>query len=203
MTAAAILAGGRGLRLGGRDKAALPLGTARLIDRQIALLRPLVDEVFAVVARRAGAGAAPLGVPVVADVVDAGALGALYTAVVRSPAERTLVVACDLPFLTAAFLRHLLEAAAGMDAAVPRTADGWQPLCACYTPACAAVIGRRIDAGALKVVDVLPELRLREIGPDEVRRFDPDGWLLFNVNTPDDYARAQHRVASTDAPVRS
>jgi molybdopterin-guanine dinucleotide biosynthesis protein A len=201
MTAAAILAGGRGRRLGGRDKASLPLGATRLIDRQVALLRPLVDELFAVVAR--SAPPADLGVPIVTDLVDAGALGALYTALVRSPAERTLVVACDLPFLTAAFLRHLLEAAVGVDAAVPRTADGWQPLCACYTPAGAAVIGRRIEAGALKVVDVLPELRLREIGPQEIRRFDPDGWLLFNVNTPDDYARAQRRAAPAGAPAQS
>ena len=45
-------------------------------------------------------------------------------------------------------------------------------------------------AGALKVIDVLSELRVREIGPAEIASFDPDGVLFFNINTPDDYERA-------------
>ena len=38
--------------------------------------------------------------------------------------------------------------------------------------------------------DALAELTVREIGEDELARFDPDGRLLLNINTPDDYARA-------------
>ena len=36
-------------------------------------------------------------------------------------------------------------------------------------------------------------LTVRHIGPDELEPYDDAGRLLLNVNTPDDYARAQAR----------
>lgn len=215
MAAAAILAGGRATRLGGRDKASLPFGDVRLIDRQLTALAGLADHLIVVV------GAAPaeadavdraaaldrlrdLGVPIVADEVAAGAMGGLYTAIRATPATRTLVVACDLPFLRRPFLRHVIDAAdSAVDAAVPRGVDGWQPLCACYARAAADVLERRIARGALKLADALADMRVREIGPAEIARFDPDGLLLFNVNTPHDYARALDRLATPGGRERS
>ena len=83
--------------------------------------------------------------------------------------------------------RHL---GADTDAAVPRDARGPHPLCASYHARLAARSETRIDAGALRVIDALADLEVRDIGPDELAPFDPDGRLLLNVNTPDDYARA-------------
>jgi molybdopterin-guanine dinucleotide biosynthesis protein A len=57
-------------------------------------------------------------VPVVADgMAGAGVLGGLYTALVEAPTEQVLVIACDMPFLTAPFLSHLasLGAESGRD----------------------------------------------------------------------------------------
>jgi hypothetical protein len=48
-----------------------------------------------------------------------------------------------------------------------------------------------IDAGALRIADALSDLQVRDIGPDEVAPFDPDGRLPTNVNTPDDDERAR------------
>jgi hypothetical protein len=48
-----------------------------------------------------------------------------------------------------------------------------------------------IDAGALRIADALNDLLVRDIGPDEVAPFDPDGRLLTDVNTPDDDERAR------------
>jgi len=191
MVAAAILAGGRATRLGGRDKAALPLGDLRLIERQLDALRAVTTDVFIVTNQPERYAA--LGLPAHTDQrPGAGALGGIYTAIVASPAPQTLVVACDLPFLSAAFLRHLAARGRDADLAIPRSAGGYEPLCASYARACAGPIGRLIDAGRLKAAGVVTAgVRVIEIGPDECAAFDPDGTLFLNVNTPDDYARAR------------
>lgn len=190
---AAILAGGQSRRLGGVDKALLALDGQRIIDRQIAVLRTVTDRVAIV----AGDGERYRSVdaPVWHDLAPgAGPLGGIYTALVHALTPQVLVVACDLPFLQAAFLRFLVDCAQGADAAVPRTADGYQPLCASYARWCADRIPPRIDAHRLDVVGLLDELRVREIGPDEIAPYDPDGTLFFNVNTPEDYARSLQLV---------
>jgi molybdopterin-guanine dinucleotide biosynthesis protein A len=132
------------------------------------------------------------GVPVVADrVAGAGALGGLYSALVVAPTEQVLVIACDMPFLTAPFLSRLAALGADTEAAVPRDARGPHPLCASYQRRVAARLRSRIDAGALRIIDALADLEVRDMGPDEVAPFDEGGRLLLNVNTPDDYRRAQ------------
>ena len=189
MATAAILAGGRARRFGGRPKALLPIGGLRIIDRLLAALRPVVGEV--VIIAREDAPYRALGVPIRHDVLPGtGPLGGIYTALAATTAPRTLVVAADMPFLNARFLAHLLDAGRDVDIAIPRTHDGYQPLCASYAAACAAVIRRRLDENRLAVHGVLADARVREIGPAEMARIDPTGMLCFNVNTPADYARA-------------
>lgn len=187
MTAAAILAGGRATRFGGRDKSALTIGTTQFLDRQIAALKQTADDVLIVTNQPDRY--ASRGVRVVVDAIHGGgALGGIYTALVASAAPQVLVVACDLPFLTPAFLAHLARAGRDADIAIPRTEAGYEPLCASYARTCLAPIKARLDQGQLKVADLVEAgLRVRELGPAELARFDPDAALFFNVNTPDDY----------------
>lgn len=186
---AAILAGGRATRYGGADKASLAVGGARIIDRQLAALSGVADDVRLVssdLARYAG-----LGVPVVADAIDAaGPLGGIYTALVHASHAHTIVLACDLPFVTAELFERLVDAAEGVDAVVPRSAHGLEPLCAVYARAVADRLRQRIDGGTLAVMAALDDLRVRELGPEELGALDRDGRLFVNVNTPHDYARA-------------
>lgn len=194
---AAILVGGRAQRLGGLDKSRLEVGGRTILDHQLDALGAVVDRVVLI----GGADAPPPrpGVETVADVrPGCGSLGGIYTAL-RVAAGPVLVIACDMPFLTTAFLMFLRDALSGADAAIPRTADGSHPLCAAYALSCLAPVERRIDAGRLKVIDALAGLRVREIGPLEIEPFDPDGLLLMNLNTPDDLSRAVARVGRSGA----
>jgi molybdopterin-guanine dinucleotide biosynthesis protein A len=109
------------------------------------------------------------------------------------------VLACDMPFVTAPFLARVVEAGQEADIAIPRGHDGYQPLCANYSQACTNPLRRRIERGALTVVGLLADVRVRELGPDEIAPFDPDGLLLLNVNTADDLARAER--AARERPV--
>jgi molybdopterin-guanine dinucleotide biosynthesis protein A len=184
--AAAILAGGRARRLGGINKAALEIDGRTIAERQFAVLDAIAAPVFVV---GGDPGRWPESTRVVADAVpDAGALGGIYTAILESPCDRVLVVGCDMPFLSPRFLRMLAEVR-DADVVMPRSARGYEPLCAIYGKACAAGFRNRIDRGELHAA-VRPEgVRVTEIGPDVLATYDPDGLLLANINTPHDYAR--------------
>ena len=163
MSTAAILAGGRARRLGGRDKSQLVVDGRTILDRQLQVLHQVADRV--VIVANEPARFAGLGVPVFGDLVpDAGALGGIYTALVLAN-EPVLVVACDMPYLTAPFLTRVMGAAHDVDIVVPRAADGYHPLCACYTQACAEPIRQRVDRGELKVLDLFDDVHVRTIDP--------------------------------------
>lgn len=197
MCTAAILAGGEGRRLGGALKPLLPLGSQRIIDHQLHALRAVMELV--VIVTPAPDPFDGLGAPVWVDArPGSGPLGGIMTVLERAPTEETLIVAGDLPFVTSAFIHHLATRPAGGDVTIPRTAAGYQPLCARYHRACLPAVRRQLDHGRLAVVDLLSRVTVHELGPVDVARFDPDGTLFLNINTPEDYARAQ-RLAATDS----
>jgi molybdenum cofactor guanylyltransferase len=197
LTTGAVLVGGHARRLGGLDKSRLDIGGRSTLDRVLDAMATVVNRV--VIVSSASLSIVRPGLETVHDVLpDRGSLGGLYTAVSVADGP-VLVVACDMPFVTAPFLAYLLGAVEGADVAIPRTEDGYHPLCACYTPACAAPMRRRLDAGHLKVVAALHGLRIHEIGPDELRVFDPDHVLLMNLNTPEDVSRAAARARASGA----
>jgi len=194
---AAILTGGRASRLAGADKSRLLVGGRTILERQLAVLHEIVPTVLLITSGREDANrildeaGGPAGVEIVADALpDHGPLGGIYTALLRSEAPITIVVACDMPFLSAAFLQHLVATVGDVEVALPRSADGYHPLCAAYAATVLPVVQKRVARGQLAVVDLLREVRVAEIGPEAMARFDPRRMMLSNVNTPQDYERA-------------
>ena len=207
--AAAILAGGRGTRLGGADKGALAIGGRTILDRQLDVLSALVDRIAVVGGPPPTAGRAAR-LPHVPDRhAGLGPLAGLQAALHHyagasdadpdSPAvEVLLIVACDLPFLSPPFLGLLLDRAltdaAEVDVVVPRTEDRLHPLCAAYNRRVRAAVDARVASRALAMQALFDDLRVAVVGPDVVAAFDPGGVLLWNVNTPDEYERACARA---------
>jgi molybdopterin-guanine dinucleotide biosynthesis protein A len=180
--AAAILAGGRARRMDGINKGTLVVGRSTIIDRQLETLGTVAAEIFVV--GPDNVNWTSRGLRVVPDEIpEAGPLGGIYTAIVRSPCERTLVVACDMPFLSSALLRQL-AAIRDADLVIPRHARGYEPLCAIYSRACASDIRDRLARGLNEASRLPTGLRVREIDVDNERFF-------VNVNTPHDYERAK------------
>jgi molybdopterin-guanine dinucleotide biosynthesis protein A len=186
--AAAIVAGGRARRFGGRDKSRLLVDGRAIIVRQVEVLQRVAASVM-VIADEAGQFG-DLGLPVHADVVPgAGALGGIYTALAGARADRVLVVACDMPFLDAGVLARLADLARDADGAWVRTARGVEPLLACYQRRAAPAIRRQIDEGRLRAADVAQVLTMAALEEAELRRFGSPDRLLLNVNSADDYSR--------------
>src|SRR5215204_553972 len=118
MVSAAILAGGRATRFGGRDKSALVVGGRSILDRQVEELAQVADDVMLVVGEEAPSPRSDLRL--VRDRVSGyGPLGGLDAALAAARHDALLVVACDMPFITARLLGHLLALTAEADAIVP------------------------------------------------------------------------------------
>ena len=175
-TAGFVLTGGRSTRMG-RDKALLPIDGSSLVERTARLVRAAAGSATLIGMPERYAS---LGLPVVADLIPgAGPIGGLYTALEITRADWNLIVACDMPALTEAFLRRMLDAARASAAAclVPETATGLHPLCAVYHRRTRPAVASAIHHKRFKMHDLLKTL-------DALAWPVADASLLENVNTP-------------------
>jgi molybdopterin-guanine dinucleotide biosynthesis protein A len=187
-----VLAGGASSRMG-RNKALLNFGG-----------EPLVVRAASVVAAT-GIGVTVVGPPelyepfalraIPDDEPGLGPLGGIATALGHSDRPWNLILAVDLPNVTAEWLAALLDRAFGSaaDAILPRSERGLEPLCSVYHRRCLAPIRSALGRGVRKITDGLagpPACRIEEIAPEEWNRFAPGGRLLENINTPREYERA-------------
>jgi molybdopterin-guanine dinucleotide biosynthesis protein A len=189
MHSAAILAGGRALRFDGRDKGALLVEGRSIRDRQLEMLSSVADDVLIVGARSAAGIPPDAALRIVPDVVpDSGPLGGVHAALTHAARDAVLVLACDMPYVTAPFARQLLSLAGDADVVVPQTERGYHPLCGVYTRRCVPAIERRLAARELAMRLLFDEVRVRVVSADEIEAFGDRHRLLANVNTPDEYA---------------
>jgi molybdopterin-guanine dinucleotide biosynthesis protein A len=194
-----VLAGGLATRYDGRAKGLERVGGRRILDRVAAALADAADELLLVANDPAAAEWLP-GVRVAADVRPrAGSLGGIHAALVHAGGP-ALVVAWDMPFVTAPLLRALRELGDDADAVVPESDSkrGLEPLCAFYGPACVPAIERRLDAGDRRVIAFYDDVRLRRLDAAAVARFGDPALLFLNVNSPAELALAEAHASTTD-----
>jgi molybdopterin-guanine dinucleotide biosynthesis protein A len=144
-----ILAGSESGRMG-RDKSLLELGGVALLQRTARLIEPLVARIAILgpVDRYAS-----FSLRTIPDVeAGAGPLGAIATALRHSVGEWNLIVACDLPYLTADWLDFLIRRALASKAHVllPHTEGGPEPLSRCTARAPARRLPQHSMAASAK-----------------------------------------------------
>ena len=195
MISAAILAGGKATRYGGADKGALLVEGRSIRERQLAELAALTSDVLIVGGSPARLDRSSAGRWVADREPGLGPLGGLHTALLEASGDPVIVLACDMPYVSAPLLAHLSTLARDADAVVPRTDRGYHPLCAVYTRACLDPVARRLATGRLKVAGLFDDVQVRVVAVDELRAFGEVSRLLTNVNSPDDHEElvAQHR----------
>jgi molybdopterin-guanine dinucleotide biosynthesis protein A len=138
------------------------------------------------------------------DIPGAGALGGILTAIRRSGAARTLVVACDMPLLNPSLLSYMTSHPGPYDALVPRLAlpDGTlrpEPLHSIYAPACAEAAARLLSGGTRKVGALLNEVRTRYLDEPDILPHDPTLLSFANANTPGEWERVRSHWAALHA----
>jgi molybdopterin-guanine dinucleotide biosynthesis protein A len=179
-----ILAGGQSRRMG-TDKSLLPLQNQTLRERIAETLELVSDAVTLV-----GARSAHSKYKSVADVYgDWGALGGLHAALAACESEWAIVVACDLPFVTAELFEYLSSLRTNCDAVVPVQPDGRaQPLAALYrVEPCRQSAAELIESGRRRPLDLLELVNTRWVPFSDLRNLDQAEKFFVNINTPDDY----------------
>ncbi|MBJ20150.1 MAG: molybdenum cofactor guanylyltransferase [bacterium] len=186
----ALLMGGASSRMG-RDKAGLEWDGEPWGIRAARLLEGLFEEILLV-----GGDPAPdaPGRRVADPAGPRCALRGLVAALGAASSERVLVIATDLPLLSADLLLAL-TAWPEYDAVVPSDAQGDHPLCAIYRRDTVLPMARdRLACERLSLKGLLERIDTARVTLAEFGLGDLGSQPLTNVNTPDDLAGLAARV---------
>ena len=202
-TVGVILAGGQGRRMGGVDKALVPLGGTTLIERAIARASVQVADLV-INANGDPKRFAHLGLPVVADPVGgfvgpiAGILaGFAWMRANRVEARWLASFSCDTPFFPMNMVERLVAKALseGAQVAVAESGGRHHPVFAVWSadisvsPEDILVTRGMRKMGAF--VEMFPNVRVRF----ETDPIDP----FLNMNTQEDLARAEDYIVEQGA----
>jgi molybdopterin-guanine dinucleotide biosynthesis protein A len=181
----------------GTDKAQLVLGGRTFVERIASALTAAANPITIVGANRAGNDGFSLSgqmLAVVPDVVESwGALGGLHAALSSARADWAW------PPLEVVSVAPNFSAPGGLrgdfDAVAPVQEDGRpQPLCSIYrTASSRSIIEKLIEAGERRPVTLLQSVRTRWVAFEELANLDGASRFFENVNTPEDYARAEQK----------
>jgi molybdopterin-guanine dinucleotide biosynthesis protein A len=189
----------------GCDKAALMLDGKPLWENQLAILRATQPaELF--ISGKIGGPYANAGIPVIPDEIPGlGPLGGIVTALRHCRSERLLVLALDMPAMTAGFLRTLNEESARTAFGVVPTLSGEvslpgrrnaanqpggrqarvEPLAAIYPRAALAIAEKCLRAGQRKLETFVRALEAEGLVVLLPVKAEAAG-LFVNWNTPED-----------------
>jgi molybdopterin-guanine dinucleotide biosynthesis protein A len=180
-----ILAGGASRRMG-TDKSQLLIERQTFTERIAETLSQIADTVTLV-------GGHGSNFPRVTDVYPQwGALGGIHGALAACKSDWAIVVACDLPFVTAELFSFLTRLRLDHDAIVPIQQDGRpQPLAALYrVDPCLQRATELIEAGRRRPLDLLDAVYTRRVEFNELTNLDQSESFFVNINTPSDYMEA-------------
>ena len=192
----------------GTDKAFLEWNGVPLIARVLARVRELADDVL--ISANDAARFAAFDARVVPDAVEgAGPLAGLCAGLETAAHKATLLVACDMPLLNVELMKYMLGFAPAYDAVIPQMASAelrapeenarsprakdlaLHPLHAVYTKQCIAPIRDALARGERRMIAFHAAVRVRVITQEEILQYDPSGYALWNVNTPDKWEALQ------------
>jgi molybdopterin-guanine dinucleotide biosynthesis protein A len=176
-----VLAGGKSSRMG-YDKGLALVGGKKIIEIVIATLKEVCNNIIIISNNTAYAD---LNLPVHKDIYpDKGPAGGIYTGLFHSSTQGNLVLACDMPFVSAALLSSILKNVGSKQIVVPIINEGIEPLCGFYSKAILEPLKALLEAQVLpahKVVTLFDHTLI----PVEEGIFNKKREFT-NINKPED-----------------
>lgn len=176
-----ILAGGKGRRMGGANKALLQLQQQTFLSRLENALSDF-DEKLISLQDASWLGDSPF-LPVFDQVTDRGPMEGLRCSLSLCRSDALLVVACDMPLFSGKLAKAMLQAGEGFDAVICQDRAGRiHPLCGIYSKQCLPAIESMIARGNYKITDIMKAV------PSLIFSLETSVFsdmLLSNINTPE------------------
>lgn len=186
-----ILAGGLSTRFSGRNKAFIEIGGIKILDRLCGLYRELFEEVILVT--NAPHLYVDWDVTITTDIFQVrSSLTGIHAGLFAATHPHAFFAACDTPFLNRPLVKEVLSRIEPrFDVIIPKTGEGFEPLCAVYSKRCLIPMERSIKKGDFKIIRLFNKLKVRTVSEKVVRMHDPELVSFFNVNTPEDLEEAK------------
>jgi molybdopterin-guanine dinucleotide biosynthesis protein A len=179
-----VLAGGESKRFGG-SKALHRIGGGTLVDILCDKLSDTFDRVRVIARTRESIS--DISFEILEDVRDERCpLTGIYSGLCHLGQGKAFFVACDLPLVRPALIEHIVKESQGVEAVVPRTKKGLEPLCAVYDASCLEAIRSAFSSGDLRTISFLESVKTRTIEEEELRKHDPQMISFWNVNCLED-----------------
>ena len=186
-----IQAGGFSTRMG-QDKALLPFGGMPLIQYIVHRGKTLTDDIF-VTSNQVDA-LKFLGLPIAPDLLtQRGTLVGMHTALSAAKRPYVAVIGCDMPFFSPSLLAYQAQLlkTTGLDAVIPRSKDGLEPLHGVYRrEPCLTAVTNALEMAIYSLTGWIKLLHIVEIDEEQIRPHDPTLHAFVNLNTLDDYRHA-------------
>jgi len=186
----AILAGGYSKRFG-ENKALIEISSKKLIERIIEVFTSIFNEILII--SNSPDEYKALGFPVIQDVLPVkGPLVGIYSALLASRYKHIFISACDMPFINSNLISYMIEKIANFDIVVPVIDDEkLEPLHAIYSKSCIPHIKNKINLNEKRIISFYENLLVYHLKKDEIIKHDPPQLSFYNINTNEDYRKAQ------------
>jgi molybdopterin-guanine dinucleotide biosynthesis protein A len=171
------------------------VGGKRIIDRLYEVFSDLFDEIILVTNHPEQF--LNWDLTIVTDIFDLrSSLTGIHAGLFYMKNPYAFFSACDTPFLNKALVEILVEQIEQkFDIIMPETAAGFEPLCAIYSKLCLKPAEQHLKEKKLKIQRAFRSNRIKNIPENILRQGDPELKSFFNINTPEDLARAEAMVA--------
>ncbi len=193
---AIILCGGHSRRMG-QDKALLPFGDERMLQRVVRLVGQTAQPIVVVAAVGQELPELPPNVSIVRDQhPDRGPLEGICAglAALENEAEAAFITSCDVPLLVPAVIERLAQRLGTADNIVPTDGKHHHVLTAVYRTSILPVVRKLLAEDRRRPFFLISECDSIIIHETEFRDIDPDLDTLANLNTPEDYEAALRKL---------